>query len=159
MDVIISLGSSGKIRGARDSHGVCRFLGIPYAQPPTGQRRWQKPVLLQSDYKYGVNGEPRDCSKFGDICAQEIYVIDGEAFNKIPGANVSLVAPLERKFRHAVTDSSTDSILKTVFSSIFGHRRRNQIQARAGQYLCLSMEVGCKLETHQLGKNYTLKSF
>jgi para-nitrobenzyl esterase len=35
---------SGNVRGvARGSSGA-EFLGVPYAQPPTGERRWREPV-------------------------------------------------------------------------------------------------------------------
>ncbi len=39
--------ASGSVRGS-DQHGVHRFRGIPYAAPPTGQRRWQPPEPVNS---------------------------------------------------------------------------------------------------------------
>jgi len=36
----------GRIEGRRDG-GVCRFLGVPYAAPPTGARRWRPPAPVE----------------------------------------------------------------------------------------------------------------
>jgi len=51
----------GAVRGATAS-GVQRFLGIPYAAAPTGERRWQPP--RQPAAWSGV----RDATEFGDAC-------------------------------------------------------------------------------------------
>lgn len=40
-DVIVSIGG-GKVRGRR-ADGVDAFLGVPYAEAPAGERRWQAP--------------------------------------------------------------------------------------------------------------------
>jgi len=34
---------AGQLAGTRDGHGGAYFLGIPYAAPPTGKRRWRAP--------------------------------------------------------------------------------------------------------------------
>jgi para-nitrobenzyl esterase len=55
---------SGLVSGlAKD--GERQFLGIPYAAPPTGQRRWQPPQRPQS-----WNGV-RDARSYGDSCVQD----------------------------------------------------------------------------------------
>ncbi|KAH8886996.1 alpha/beta-hydrolase [Thozetella sp. PMI_491] len=102
-DVVLSLGPHGRIRGRRGSNGVCRFLGIPYAQPPTGERRWKKPEALADGFSYESDGAPRDCTEFGNICPQETYILYDKPFNEIPGAkysedclNVNIWTPAEK---------------------------------------------------------------
>lgn len=86
-DTTISLGQHGQVRGRQDDHGVCRFLGIPYALPPLGPRRWTKPGALPADHVYqDGDHQPRDCTMFGPVCAQEIYYVDGKAINELPAA-------------------------------------------------------------------------
>ena len=85
---VVQFGSHGRVRGKRGSNGVGWYLGIPYALAPTGQRRWRKPEALPSDYSYEVSGEPRDCTEFGNICPQEIYMLGGKPFNLVPQAKV-----------------------------------------------------------------------
>lgn len=91
-DVIISLGALGRLRGTRlnSSGGVCKFLGVPYALPPTGARRWKKPEPLPAGFSYDQDSEePRDCTRFGDVCPQEIYMLNGVPYNMLRGSAVS----------------------------------------------------------------------
>ncbi len=53
----------GIVRGT-SSDGIERYLGIPYAAPPTGTLRWKAPQ--PADGWQGV----RDAGSFGPICAQ-----------------------------------------------------------------------------------------
>ena len=46
--------------------GVAAYRGIPYAAPPTGQRRWRRPAALQPWDKRQV----LNASSFGPPCAQ-----------------------------------------------------------------------------------------
>ena len=54
---------------------VCRrYTHIPYALPPTGQRRWRRPEALQETTSFNnANGEPGEYAEFGNICPQPVY--------------------------------------------------------------------------------------
>lgn len=75
-NITLDLGSHGQLRGSVFSNGVKRFTHIPYAQPPTGSRRWQKPEPLAKGYVYGING-PLDCTQYGNVCPQPEYIVNG----------------------------------------------------------------------------------
>jgi para-nitrobenzyl esterase len=55
---------AGKLRGGVTAAGGVVFKGIPFAQPPTGDRRWQEP--LPAKPWTGV----RDATAFGPHCVQ-----------------------------------------------------------------------------------------
>jgi para-nitrobenzyl esterase len=55
---------TGKLRGVITADGGGVFKGIPFAQPPTGDRRWQEP--LPAKPWTGV----RDATAFGHTCVQ-----------------------------------------------------------------------------------------
>ena len=59
--------SQGKLAGLVDTHGVRSFKGIPYAQPPIGNKRWTAPVAAKP-WK-GV----RDARDFGASCYETSY--------------------------------------------------------------------------------------
>ncbi len=61
---------SGPIRGTIDN-GVAVFLGIPYAAPPVGQRRWRPPQVV-TPWR-----TPRACTTFGPACPQPRQRADG----------------------------------------------------------------------------------
>jgi para-nitrobenzyl esterase len=59
--------TAGPVRGTHCPHGgstVVRFAGVPYAAPPTGERRWQPPVAPEPWT------EPRDASGYGPAAPQ-----------------------------------------------------------------------------------------
>jgi para-nitrobenzyl esterase len=56
--------AQGILLGRTEAQGVRSFKGIPYAEPPTGERRWRAPVAAAA-WK-GV----RDASRFGASCVQ-----------------------------------------------------------------------------------------
>jgi carboxylesterase type B len=69
----LSLGAKGSIVGVKNDDKAIRYAGVPYALPPTGDRRWRKPVPLPASYSYTTGtGLPFDASKFGPICAQNL---------------------------------------------------------------------------------------
>jgi carboxylesterase type B len=70
----LPLGSTkGAIKGLQYDSKSRRYTGIPYALPPTGSRRWQKPHPLSSSHSYSkLDGSPFDAIKFGPICAQNL---------------------------------------------------------------------------------------
>jgi para-nitrobenzyl esterase len=55
--------SAGPVQGL-NNHGVYEYLGIPYAQPPVGDLRWQPPQ------PYSHWTETREATHFGPTCAQ-----------------------------------------------------------------------------------------
>ena len=116
-DTLVSVGTHGRVRGRRGSDGVCRYLGIPYAEPPTGDRRWKKPTPLPKSFSYETAGEPRDCTEFGNTCPQEIYILDGKPFNELFEGKVSLGFGETRKVQISklkrMANTSHESIRKT----------------------------------------------
>jgi para-nitrobenzyl esterase len=64
--------TGGQIRGAALSSGAV-FKGIPFAAPPTGERRWREPMTVQP--WSGV----RDATTYGAICPQAPTPIVGDA--------------------------------------------------------------------------------
>ncbi|WEB45202.1 carboxylesterase family protein [Streptomyces yunnanensis] len=65
--------TSGRVRGRRDSDGITAVLGVPYAAPPFGDRRFRAPQPAPA--WDGV----RDCTAFGPIAPQSA---------ELPGAPV-----------------------------------------------------------------------
>ncbi|KAL4735705.1 Alpha/Beta hydrolase protein [Aspergillus similis] len=67
-------GAKGKIKGLQFDKKSCRFANIPYALPPTGERRWRKPQSLPESYSYSTpEGRPFDGTKFGQNVPQHEY--------------------------------------------------------------------------------------
>ncbi|KAL4807439.1 Alpha/Beta hydrolase protein [Aspergillus unguis] len=70
------LTSSGLVQGIYNdtSESVRAFLGIPYAEPPTGEARWLPPRPKSASSA----SEPLDASSFGAPCPQ-VYSFDNES--------------------------------------------------------------------------------
>lgn len=79
--------TSGQILGSIDpaTPSVAQFLGIPYAEPPTGPRRW-----LPAVRKSQSPGFVFDASKFGPACPQyhssapTTWLVDAPEFHTQP---------------------------------------------------------------------------
>ena len=70
---------------------VHRFHGIPYAEPPVGELRFQKPVPKKS------LTSPYDASKHGNICYQvKMFPDEGMTYSE-DCLNLNVYAPAERK--------------------------------------------------------------
>lgn len=80
-DAILNTPSRGALRGITQidcttKQPICaRYTRIPYALPPTGPRRWQRPVALPADFSFNdpTTGQPGDYTEFGNVCPQPIY--------------------------------------------------------------------------------------
>lgn len=71
----LDLGDKGVVRGLQYDQKARRYAGIPYALPPTGNRRWRKPQSLPSSFVFrGKDGiSPFDATKFRDVCPQKSF--------------------------------------------------------------------------------------
>lgn len=71
----LDLGQKGQIRGLQYDQKARRYAGIPYALPPTGQRRWRKPIPLPPSHVYASDDStgPYDATRFRDVCAQKVF--------------------------------------------------------------------------------------
>lgn len=72
--ITLDAGEHGTLKGIEviDSAGKVkarRFCQVPFAHPPTGERRWRKPEALPADAPWsGVEGEV-----FGGLAPQPYY--------------------------------------------------------------------------------------
>lgn len=71
-----TLGTRGTIQGTTKLDSTsntlkCNFFGgVPYALPPTGARRWQKPHPLPEDFSYGSKQSPGVFTQPSPVCPQ-----------------------------------------------------------------------------------------
>ncbi|RDW87508.1 carboxylic ester hydrolase-8 [Coleophoma crateriformis] len=71
---------SGTLTGRKETcpttkkHILTRYTRVPYALPPTGSRRWQKPHPLPQDYTFSKSdGSPGEYTRLGNVCPQPVY--------------------------------------------------------------------------------------
>jgi carboxylesterase type B len=63
-----------------DSHQLCHFFGgVPYALPPLGPYRFQKPRPLPTCYRYGTKRNPARFTGGCGVCPQPGF---GETLNE-----------------------------------------------------------------------------
>jgi carboxylesterase type B len=75
----LDLGEKGVIKGLQYDEKSCRYAGVPYALPPTGEHRWRKPRPLPASHKFsGPDGTPFDATKFRAVCPQEAFHVRAE---------------------------------------------------------------------------------
>lgn len=80
-EINLKTSSRGALRGITQidqtsGQPVCsRYTRIPYALPPTGSRRWCRPVALPVDFSFNdsTTGEPGNYTEFGNVCPQPQY--------------------------------------------------------------------------------------
>lgn len=70
--------SQGTLAGQVDAHGVRSFKGIPFAEPPVGEKRWTAPVTA------GPWKGTRDARQFGADCVQPSYPADSIYADQVP---------------------------------------------------------------------------
>ncbi len=63
-DPVVLRTDRGLVRGVMDD-GSLRWLGIPYAEPPTGSRRWRPPAPISACWT-----EARDATQWAPACPQ-----------------------------------------------------------------------------------------
>ncbi|KAG8919554.1 hypothetical protein FRC03_003304 [Tulasnella sp. 419] len=69
-DPIVDLGYA-RYRGCRTGLNVLRYLGLPYAEPPIGERRFRKPVPLDTDrIRKQSNGTAFNAREYPDFALQ-----------------------------------------------------------------------------------------
>ena len=62
----VTLNSTGTVVGVTDpTTGLDTFLGIPYARPPVGSRRFAAPVALSDDPSRTIQA-----TEYGPVCPQ-----------------------------------------------------------------------------------------
>ncbi|KAH6869785.1 Alpha/Beta hydrolase protein [Thelonectria olida] len=71
----LDLGAKGIINGLQFDEKARRYAGIPYALPPTGEYRWQRPRPLPRSFRYANDdGMPYDAREFKPPCRQGVQI-------------------------------------------------------------------------------------
>ena len=67
---VVDLGYA-KYRGNLTFPDTVAYLGLPYAEPPTGERRWRAPLPLNTArVARQANGKVVDATSYPDFCVQ-----------------------------------------------------------------------------------------
>lgn len=83
-DPLVVSTSSGHVHGIVEQSypDVAQFLGIPYAQPPTGTLRWEPPQSLsQPNAQVEATALPPSCMQYLTDLGNSLYVRDVLQFN------------------------------------------------------------------------------
>ena len=60
-----------KYRGNLTYPDTVAYLGVPYAEPPLGERRWRKPLTLDTArVARSAGGQVVDATEYADFCIQ-----------------------------------------------------------------------------------------
>lgn len=67
---VVDLGYA-KYRGNLTYPDTVAYLGVPYAEPPVGERRWRKPLALNTArIAHESGGKVVDLTEYPDFCIQ-----------------------------------------------------------------------------------------
>ena len=70
---IVDLGYA-KYRGNLSFPDTVAFLGVPYAEPPLGERRWRRPLPLNTGrIARETQGKIVDLTEYPDFCIQGAF--------------------------------------------------------------------------------------
>jgi para-nitrobenzyl esterase len=81
-DTTLRSTTSGDVVGFSDAHGARAWLGIPYAEPPVGARRWRSPGAAAP--AAGVS----ETLAIGNLCPQLASLLSGSGQDAAPGSVV-----------------------------------------------------------------------
>mmetsp|Transcript_69877 Transcript_69877/g.227440 ORF Transcript_69877/g.227440 Transcript_69877/m.227440 type:complete len:642 (+) Transcript_69877:64-1989(+) len=96
--------SAGRVRGAA-LHGGGAFLGLPFARPPVGVRRWARPE--EAEPWEGI----LECTSFGPVCPQGQVPGTGSKAIPVPADWAALLKP-ESKVEGALPPGMDEDCLQ-----------------------------------------------
>ncbi len=103
--------TAGRVRGKLSEHGrMALFLGIPYAAPPVGDRRWQPPAPVEPWRR------TRACTKFAPYAHQRRTMFEDFIQNVIDGLGLRALRrkALSTAIKLARIDESEDCLYLNV---------------------------------------------
>lgn len=107
-DPLVKKIESGELRGIEQPNGSHAWLGIPYAKPPIGERRWQAPQPIDAwQNVFAADRDTHVCPQFASPLTQGVADSDGDGIvgeedclylSVYAPANVSAEKPLPVMF-------------------------------------------------------------